>query len=178
LTTIAIDSKNARPQNGGVTVPPIPSDAKRFRMALVPITVFIFISGLVLGYALALSTILLKEKSGSDWHELFNYTPIVIPFLMIYAFAIALAISLIYPCCVAVTGIYGHSFWGLRSYLGWSDISAAKKTRLGNLVFLKLCNKAGRAVIWLPLFLSRRVEFQEAIRKFAPPGHPVLSHLD
>ena len=103
--------------------------------------------------------------------------PGIVPFILVYAVVFSVIISLLYSCIITPAGIYGHSFWGLRRYLGWSDIAAAKKGKLGNLVFLKLYNSAGCSIIWLPLFQAKRVEFQEMVRKCAPPGHPVLSHL-
>jgi hypothetical protein len=175
--TIAVDSLQRPFQNHGVTVPPIPSDARRFRMAIVPMVLFIFLAGFIFGYGLGFGIAMAKVKAQVSWAILFKSAPFIIPFLLIYAVAFAFVISLFYPCSITSAGVYGHSFLGLRRFLGWSDISAAKKVSLGNLVFLRLRSNTDGTTIWLPLFQSDRVEFLETVRKCAPPGHPVLSHL-
>jgi hypothetical protein len=147
-------------------------------MAIVPMTLSVFVTGIIVGYALGIAIVLVRVKDHFDWAVVSKTAPYIVPILLVYAFVFAVAISLFYPCSITSTGVYGHSFWGLRRYLGWNEISAAKKKRIGNLVFLSLSSKTGGAAIWLPLFQSRRAEFVETVRKSASPNHPVLSQLD
>ncbi|HEY1661809.1 MAG TPA: hypothetical protein VGI03_05265 [Verrucomicrobiae bacterium] len=157
--------------------PPIPVDARRFRMSIVPPMIFIFIGGLVIGYAMGICVLLFKYHSNIPWHLIPTIVAYSVPGILIYSFVTGLTVSLLFPSRIASNGIYGYSFGGSRNYLGWTEIARAGKIRLGNLVFLRLYDSTGRAMIWLPLFQSRGAEFQNDIRKFAPPNHPVLSHL-
>jgi len=175
--TIAVDSKNDHPQNGRVTVPPIPSDAKQFRMAFLPMFLSMFLFGFIFGHLFALVAIIIQFRADLHWVLFLNSLYYTIPFLLIYAVIFSFVITWFYSCIITSTGIYGHSSWGMRRFLGWSDISGVKKVSLGNLAFLKLRSNSGGTAIWLPLFQSDRVEFLETIRKCAPPGHPLLSHL-
>ncbi len=84
-------------------------------MALVPLTIFIFLSGLILGHALGIVLVLTKYKGQINWAHFFQITPFIIPLLLIYALAFAFAISFFYPACITADGIYGYSFWGLST---------------------------------------------------------------
>jgi hypothetical protein len=160
-----------------VKAPPIPSDARLFRMAIVPLIILIFVGGFIVGHAMGISVLVASHRSPFPWHLLSIIICYSVPLILIYACIMALAISLFFPSCITSNGIHGYSFWGSRSYLGWAEITRAEKASLVNLKFLRLYNNAGNAIIWLPLFQSARTEFQSEIRKFAPPNHPILSHL-
>lgn len=146
-------------------------------MSIVQPMIFIFIGGMVLGYSMAACSIFTKYHSHVPWRLLTTIVCYSLPALLGYSFVMGLILSLLFPCRIASNGIYGYSFGGTRGYLGWADIASVKKGRLGNLHFLRLFDNAGHDFIWLPLFQSRRVEFENEIRRLAPPNHPVLSQL-
>ncbi len=174
---IAIDSNEWPSQNQVVTVPAIPSDAARFRMAILPPLIFISIGALVLGFALG-TVILAKHHYHLNWVIASKIILFSIPLLLLYALVFTLAISFLFPSFICATGIYGHSFLGGRQHLGWAEIIRVKKVCLGNLVYLRLYGKEGRGVMWFPLFQSPPAAFRNEIRRFAPPGHPILGHLE
>ncbi len=139
--------------------------------------IFIFVGGLVIGHLMVLCLLVFKYHSHIPWRLVLAIVAYSLPGILIYSLVMGMTVSLLFPSRIASNGIYGYSFGGARNYLGWTEIARAGTVRLGNLVFLRLYDGAGKAVIWLPLFQSRRVEFREEIRKFAPPNHPVLSQL-
>jgi hypothetical protein len=155
----------------------IPPEAKPFKMAILPGVIFIFVAGFVLGHGVGFCMHLVKHHSPVNWSFLSEMILYSIPALLIYAFLFALIIRMAFPTYLSSSGIYGHSFWGIRHYLGWTDIVRARKFRMGNLAYLRLYARNGRAMIWLPLFQSSRREFFNEIRKFAPPNHQILNHL-
>ncbi len=146
-------------------------------MAFLPMFLFMFLFGFIFGYLLAISVIIIKVKAGVHWSVFVNTFHYTIPVLLIYAVIFSFIITWFYPCIITSAGIYGYTFWGMRRHFGWAEIGQVKKISLVNLRFLRLYNNAGQAMIWLPLFQSRSAEFLETTRKFAPPNHPVLSHL-
>ena len=79
---------------------------------------------------------------------------------------------------VSSSGIHGHSFWGMRHFLNWTEIIQVRRFKLGNLVYLRLYSGVDSRVIWFPLFQSPPIGFREEIRKFAPPNCPILNHLN
>jgi hypothetical protein len=155
----------------------IPPDVKRFRMAILPLAINIFVAGFILGHGLGISLILIKHGFHIDWMFIVKIILLSILPMLAFAFIWALMMNLLYPSYVSSSGIYGHSILGARRYLNWTDMVQARKFRLGNSVYLRLYDNTGRAVIWLPLFQSPLVEFRNEIRKFAPPNSPILDHL-
>lgn len=172
-----IDSNESRAQNQVVTVPAIPSDAVRFRMSILPPLIFIFVGAIVLGLVLGL-VIVTKHHYALNWVIAPKVVLLSIPLLLLYALVFTMAVSFLFPSFICASGIYGHSFLGGRQHLGWAGIVQVKRVRVANLVYLRLYDKEGRAVMWLPLFQSPRAAFRNEIRKFAPPGHPILSHVN
>ena len=146
-------------------------------MKILPGAVFIFIAGFVLGHGLGISTILIRHHFHANWSLVSKAVLYSIPVLLIYAFAFASIMRLVFPTYISSSGVYGHSFCGIRRYLGWADIVQTRRFFLGNLVYLRLYARNGKAVIWLPMYQSRRLEFFNEIRKFALPNHPILNHL-
>ena len=164
-------------QNRCLMVTPIPPDARRFRMAVIPSTIFIFVAGFILGHVGGISLLLIEHGTHVNWAAVSKIVLLSIPAMLLFAFVWALVLRLLFPSYVSSAGVHGHSFWGTRAYLGWPDMARAKKFRLGNLVYLRLYSKTGETIIWFPLFLSPPAGFVTEIRKSAPPNHPILSHL-
>ena len=145
-------------------------------MSILPPLIFIFVGALALGFVLG-CVIMTKHHYTLHWVVAPKIILFSIPLLLLYALVFTLAISFLFPSFICASGIYGHSFLGGRRHLGWAGIVQVKKARVANLVYLRLYDKEGRAVMWLPLFQSPGAAFRNEIRKFAPPGHPILSHV-
>jgi hypothetical protein len=156
---------------------PIPKDAKKFRMGILPLTGFIFAFGCLLGYTIGIPAILMQHGQGMNLGVFLKSISISLPVMLVLAFAFAVMISLLFTSYISAQGIHGHSFWGARSFLAWTDIARAKKLRLANLVYARLYSGSGGATIWFPLFQSPRAYFQDEIRRFAPKDSLILNHL-
>ena len=148
---------------------PIPTEAKKFRAAVVPMFICIFVLS-ALGF---LSLLLLRHGRHIDRHGL--VWPI--EFEAIWSFVWAWMISLCFPAALATEGVYGHSFWGPRRFVRWQDMAAARTFRLFNLRWLRIYSTADNRVTWLPLFQSRRAEFCGEVQRLAPPDSPLLKPL-
>lgn len=146
----------------------IPSDCRKFRAAIAPMSIFIFVSGMV-GL---LILIVIEDGLHFDQRALAFATG----FAVVLSIVCSWILSLVFPAAVSSDGIYGHSFWGRRRFIRWQDISSVHTFRLVSFRWLRVYNTDGR-VTWLALFQSRGTEFRQEIRRLAPPSSPVLNHL-
>ena len=144
---------------------PTPSDCKKFRAAVPPMSVFIAIFGM-LGVC---CIIVIKDGFHFDFHAL----AIVSLFAIIFSIGWSWMVSLLFRAAFSADGIYGHSFWGFRRFVCWRDIVRVHPFRMANLSWLRVHGTDGR-VTWLALFQVRRSDFCQEIRKFAPPDSPAL----
>jgi hypothetical protein len=149
----------------------IPSDCKKFRAAVAPMSAFIFVAGMIL--------VLIHNLISNGLH----FDPSRLAFLsgfglvaLVFSIGYSWMISLLFPDAFSADGIYGHSFWGRRRFVRWHDIASAQTFRLGNLRWLRVYAADGN-ITWLALFQSRDIEFRQEIKRLAPPGSPVLNYL-
>ena len=149
----------------------IPPEVKRFRMAIVPLAIFIFVVSM-LGFTLIV--IIRDGITNVRWRDLLR---IVIWFELPWAIFWSPLIYWLLPAGLSLDGVYGHSFWGFRRFVRWHNIKTVRKFPLPLIPFIRIFSLDGE-VTWLPLFQSRPAEFQEAIRKFAPSDSPILNCLD
>jgi hypothetical protein len=148
-------------------------------------SIWIFVSAFVLGFALGhtLGIFSLLIRHGFvDWHLvgriILSTTPKLFFFSFGCAFIWAWIIFLLFPALISGQGIRGHSFWGMRRFVGWEEIVKVKKFSLFGLPYLRIFSATDGKVTWLPLFQSQMVEFRNEIRKFAPSNSPLLAHLN
>lgn len=156
---------------------PIPKDAKKFRMGIIPLTVCMFLMVCFLGYVVGIPVILMEHGQGMNLVVFAKAILVTVPVLLAFAFVFAVLISILFPSYISAQGIHGHSLWGGRSFLGWADIARAKKFPFANLAYVRLYSGSGKATIWFPLFQSPRPYFRDEIKRFAPPNSPILNYL-
>ena len=155
---------------------PIPADAKRFRMRIIPGVIFL-IGALMLGYFIGMVSVLVMYGFHLPWMGLFRVILISIPVALAFDFVAAWLISLSLPAYISSSGVHGHSFWCMRQFLNWTDIKEAKPFKFCTLTYVRLYSANDSKVMWLPLFQKPSPEFQNEIRKFAPPHSPILNQL-
>jgi hypothetical protein len=86
-------------------------------------------------------------------------------------------ISVCFPNKLEAAGVHGHSFWGVPRFIRWPDIQKATPFRYLTFRFLRLCPGDGKGATWIALSQSRRKEFEEEIRKLAPPENPIRAFI-
>lgn len=162
--------------------PPIPPDARRFRMRIIPSMIFISVGGLCLGYLFGIALILIKHQFAINWMSLLKRIPFTIPIAILAALVLSFIwssiLALLFPSYISSNGIHGHSLWSGRCFIAWADITRAKKFNLMNLTYVRLYSGSNATTLWLPLFQSPRVEFLKEIAKFAPPNSPIRDYLN
>jgi hypothetical protein len=84
----------------------------------------------------------------------------------------------LFPVRLTTVGIHAHSIWGLPRFIRWQDIRSVRKFNLPFLPWLRLYSADGSATVWLSMFPSSPAKFKLELQKLAPPGNPILSHLD
>lgn len=153
----------------------LPTDCKKFRAAVRPMSVFFFVTGMLAAWGLIF--ILHGLGFSPDRHAFAMAVAIGMPLTCISSAIISIGgawiISVCFPDAVSADGLYGHSFWGRRRFVCWQDISKAHKFQLAYLPLLRVYGADGK-VSWLALFPAKKKEFLEEIRKFAPSDSPVL----
>ena len=133
---------------------------------------FIFLAGV--SYPAFVGVVLFKYGFHVDWKSFLLGAAMMIPTSII----LAGAASLLIPARLTDDGIHGQSVWGTPSYVRWRDIRAARSFTLLNLRWVRIFSQADDHVTWLALFQSPAAEFRNELERLAPPGSPVLEHLD
>jgi hypothetical protein len=146
----------------------IPSNAKRFRPAILPSAAFLLLVALSGLFCI----VLILDGLKFDRHALL----IAVIFVTICSLAGALFLSFFSTAGFSSDGVYGHSFWGVRRFASWRDIEDARPFRLLNLPWLRVYT-VDKRVTWLALFQSREPEFRQEIQRLAPVSSPILNHL-
>ncbi len=153
-----------------------PSNCRMFRPAVTPI----FFAYMVLSVVGCVCGTVYLILHGRGFHPLPQQFLKGIRFVfiqtLIISFVMAWLVALFYRVGLSPGGIYGHSFWGQRRFIGWLEIKAARTIQIGNLPCVRIYGDDGK-VVWLLLFQSRTVEFREEIRRLAPPDSPILKCL-
>jgi hypothetical protein len=150
----------------------IPPNVKQFRIAIIPMTIFIFVGSM----GIALSGIIFEHGFANvDWYFLMKGC---VFFGLPCALLMAVMMCWLYPAGFSADGIYAHSSWGKRRYINWLEIEKVRKFTIFNLRWLRIYSSVSGKVAWLPLFQSRPTEFRNEIQKFAPPDNPLLNHLN
>lgn len=154
----------------------MPSDVKRFKIAIQPMLLYAFVAGfigLVLGFVLVLVL-----NGHVAWRNVWGITKFAVPIDVVFCAAVALAMYLVsIPTGIAAEGIYGQSTFGFRRFVRWADIAKVRKLTLLNLQFVRLYSSVDGRVTTVPLFQARPQEFRAEIHKFAPPESPILNVL-
>jgi len=151
----------------GVMSISIPSESKKFRVAIIPLFMWLLLLGLPLVFCLLLIL------AGLDFGEL----AFASVFWVVYSFVASLMLSYLFPDAISPEGVYGHGFWGQRQFVRWQDVAAARTLRILNLGWLRVYSTTDSKTTWLGLFHSRSAEFREEIKRLAPPDSPILNCL-
>jgi len=146
----------------------LPSDARKFRVAVTPLFVFVF--------AIAVAGLCCYVFAKDGWHFNRHALAFAIGFQAIVAFVLSWTVSFCCRDALSSDGIYGHSFWGQRRFVCWRDVTDARTLRIFNLRCLRVYAVDGK-VTWLALFQSRDTEFRQEIRRLAPSENPILKCL-
>src|SRR5271165_2523423 len=137
----------------------VPSDIKKFKSAVTPLFVFVF----AIAMTVLVCLVLVKDGRHFDRRAL----AYAAGFQVLFSLGCSWLLSLFFPEAFSPDGIYGHSFWGQRSFVAWRDVTAARTFRLLNLRWLRVYSTSGK-VTWVALFQSQGTEFRQEVRRLAP----------
>ena len=143
----------------------IPSDCRKFRAAVTPMSIFILVVAVLVQFCLCF----INDGLHFDRYDL----AILIGFAVVFSIGWSWMISLLCPAAFSADGIYAHSFWGRRRFVRWQDVVKARTFRIANLPWVRVSG-ADSKITWLALFQVRKNDFCQEIRRFAPPDSPVL----
>jgi hypothetical protein len=108
------------------------------------------------------------------WSDLLLGAAFIVPLAVIFSGIV----SLLLPVRLTAKGVHAHSAWGLSRFIRWQDIQSVRRFSLPILPWLRLYSADGSSAVWLIMFQASPAKFRLEILKLAPPGNPILSHLD
>jgi len=146
----------------------MPPDIKKFRTAIMPMAICIFVGGMLV----LMGLILVHDGWRIDGRALMAPSAFAALFSLGYSWLLAF----IFPDGFSAAGVFSHSCWGRRRFVAWHDIVMVRPFSFYNLKYLRIYAQDGK-VAWLALFQSQGTGFRQEIRKFAPPDSPLLKHL-
>jgi hypothetical protein len=133
---------------------------------------FLFLVGLEL--PLFVCIMLARYGTSLHWRELLLGAALIVPLAIIFA---GVASSML-PWRLTPEGIHAHNAWGLPRFIRWRDIQSARKFNFLILPWLRLYPSDGSTVVWLIMFPAAPAQFKLEIQRLAPPGNPILNHLE
>jgi hypothetical protein len=145
-------------------------DTKVFRAALFPLAVTIAGPAFIIICGLSLQV---EGWRRLDWKAL----ALGAASIVLAGAAFSWCISVLFPVKLSPTGIHGHSPWGLPRFIRWPDIARAAPFPCLFFKFLRLYPAAGPGTTWIALSQGRQKEFEDEIRKLAPPDSPIRAYL-
>jgi hypothetical protein len=116
----------------------------------------------------------IRYGAAFQWQELLLGAAFIVPLALLSAGIV----SLFLPVRLTAEGIHAHSAWNLPRFIRWQDIKSVRKFNLPILRWLLLYSANGSSAVWLIMFQSSPAKFKLELQKLAPPGNPILSHLD
>lgn len=148
----------------------IRQESKIFRIAVLPM----FVCSAMIGIPTAFGAIILMEG--------FRQVNVVALFLGVLVgapvvFLNVWLISLCFTMELTSEGVFGHSFWGIRRFIGWQDIGTVRPFHFLNLRFLRLYPPGGTCPTWIALFQAHKTEFVQELQRLLPPDSPVRNYL-
>ena len=149
-----------------------------FRPAISPVFWCLFILVSVFGSLFGLA--LVAHYHG--WHAALRFIPVGtlvgVTFAALWATLWAFLIRFFFPARISSDGVSAHSFWGVRRFLPWREVSRACPFRIFNLRFLRLYSTTDRKVTWLMMFPDDPDAFRSALHAVIPPNNPILTHIE
>lgn len=98
---------------------------------------------------------------------------------LLFEIIFAILLSWFYPVRITDNGITATDFWGRKLTLSWGEIETSTATRFMTLPYLKVASfRKDRAVLWLPMFVSRPDGLYQAIRHAASSGNPLRRYIE
>ena len=89
-------------------------------------------------------------------------------------FFAAMIVSRVFPILVGQNGLRGRNLMGEARRVEWHQIKSAKfMLWMGFAPLVRISTFKRANVIWLPLYLDKRAEFEETVRERAPKGNPL-----
>src|SRR5580704_14088130 len=166
-----------------MTTPP-PTESQQFNSSVLSLFIFILPVGFAMSLPVALCTAV-AMGSLSTPETAVPITPARILFALALVGPIYPILSLIgawllstrCPTTISTDGVTTQSFTGGRRFVRWQDITKARTLRLLNLKWILVYPTGKSKAIQVPLFQPRKTEFLREIQRFAPPGNPILNHL-
>jgi hypothetical protein len=155
----------------------MPLDVKRFKVSITSLFLYSIVGGFI-GCAVGFLLLPIFHVH-LDLLLFWRISKIsILPILLLCAIMTLVLYVAAIPTGFSSDGIYASSRWGFRRFIRWSDIAKVRRFPLLNLKFLWVYSSVDGKVTSVSLFQAHKKEFEDEIRKFAPPESPVLTFLN
>ncbi len=157
-----------------------PAEKKVFNSSVLSLFIFLVVAGAAALFcvAVAISSQITREMSiPFSWDRILSAFMGMIIFHAIFSLIGAWVLSTFCPTTFSADGVATRSLTRGRRFVLWQDITRARTLRLLNLKWLLVYPAGSKKALQLPFFQPRITEFKQDIRRFAPPGNPVLNYV-
>lgn len=80
---------------------------------------------------------------------------------------------------LSLDGIQGESISGTKVFIPWSaSVALGRHSAFGGIKCISIKDANKKQLLMLPVVITETPEFTEALKKVAPPEHPLLSARD
>lgn len=135
-----------------------------------PVFLFAYIAGCAMCSALVAALAMASPQfSGAKLPVVLETIGYVIVFFgPPYAALCALVLAHYFKYSVTADGVSGQSLLGRPTFVPWTDITAMKPARIGNLEFVRLITASGARPVWLPMFVRHAAGAGGEVTKWGP----------
>ena len=143
----------------------ITSKVKWFQPAVIPMFLVLlcfYVTGLAIGYFVPF----LISGFMFPVREMLLYPPNILGIFVVYI--MAFLISRFCPVGFKSGGVFGHSFWGFRSFIRWQNIKMVRPCKFFNLLFIRLYSNENSKVTWLMFSPKEPAKFRKEFLRLAP----------
>jgi hypothetical protein len=166
-----------------MTTPP-PIESKQFRSSVPSLFIFILPVSFAMSLPVAFCTAMairsqIPQETGEPITpgRILFAVALIGPIYPILSLIGACLLSRFCPTTISANGVTTQSLTGGRRFVRWQDITRAKTLRALNLKWILVYPAGESKAIQVSLFQPRITEFIQEIKRFAPPGNPILNHL-
>ena len=136
-------------------------------------------SALVAAFGIPFGLVLVGLDDG--WRVAWRFAPLAVVVgavvAILWAALWALLLHFLFPTRLSSDGVSGYSFWGVRRFIAWENISMARPFRLLNLRWVRLYSPHDSKVTYVPRFPSDPLAFRAELQRLAPSQCPIFKYI-
>ncbi|PCJ56499.1 MAG: hypothetical protein COA73_12000 [Candidatus Hydrogenedentota bacterium] len=145
-----------------------------FRMDFMPVFLFVYIVGSVLGALAIVSWVSLDPGLDVERNVMLETVGFYIMlFSPPYSILCAVVMNRYFTYIVSEDGIRGQNLLGKSQFVPWKAIRQINPIHIGNLRYARIVSETEKLPLWFPLFLNDEKIFARSLQELAPEGNAI-----